>query len=192
MLKAETSSLGAASHNEALRRLRISIRGLMALVLLFGIGFAAMQSGSDLCSREAYTLTVCVLLAAAIMARYRGAFWYGFAVAGWGYFLLGSAAWSGPVNRSPGQGTFNQMLLSSSLATYLCSYVPGFRTDGFSSLLQAQRCRNIEIICHSMLALIVASVGGLFARLIVSRDREEPSLDGPVCRARGDPGACNG
>jgi hypothetical protein len=192
MIEPETVHPGAASHNGALMRLRISIRGLMALVLLFGIGFAAMQSGSDLCSRGAYTLTVCVLLAATIMARYRGAFWYGFAVAGWGYFLLGSATWSGPANRSPGQSTFNQTLLSSSLATYLCSYVPGFRTEGFTGLLQAQRCRNIEVICHSMLALIVASVGGLFARLIVAWDREEPSSDGPVCRARGDAGACNG
>ncbi|WZP01105.1 hypothetical protein EP7_005549 (plasmid) [Isosphaeraceae bacterium EP7] len=41
-----------------------------------------------------YVLTVISLLVAVIAARYRGAFCFGFAVFGWGYFLIGIAPWS--------------------------------------------------------------------------------------------------
>jgi hypothetical protein len=46
------------------------------------------------------------LLTATVLARYRGAFWYGFAVFGWGYFLLGLGPWGG---------------LSYDIENYICS-----------------------------------------------------------------------
>ena len=155
-------------------RLRLSIAGLMALVLFLGFWFAAMRSGSDLWLRISWTLTASVLLAALILARYRGAFWYGFAAVGWGYFLLGSVAWVGlPYGQSPGLGTLNRMLLSSDLADYLCSFVPEIRTEGFSAASEIERCRNIELTCHSMLTLLFAPVGGIFARLIAAQSCDD-------------------
>src|SRR5689334_10295137 len=98
-------------------RFRPSIAGLMAFILFLGIWFAAMRSGSDLWLRISWTLTASVLLAALILAQYRGAFWYGFAIVGWGYFLLGSVGWGSPPNsRVHTPGALNRMLLSSDLA----------------------------------------------------------------------------
>jgi hypothetical protein len=155
-------------------RLRLSIAGLMVLVLFLGIWLAAMRSGSGLWLQVSWTLTASVLVTATIAARYRGAFWYGFAIAGWGYFLLGSVAWIGLENSQfPGAGTLNRMLVSADLVVYLCSYVPGFRTEGFSSALEMERCRNIEVICHSMLTLLFAPAGGMIARLIASQNRDD-------------------
>jgi hypothetical protein len=164
-------------------RLQLTIARLMGLVLFLGFWFAAMRSGSHLWLRVSWTLTASVLLASLILARYRGAFWYGFAIVGWGYFLLG---------QSPGDGTLNPWFLSSDLVEYLCSFVPQYRIVGLADALEIERSRNIEIICHSMLALIAASVGGLFALLIAARCRDDSSTDGPVGRVRDNGGASNG
>ncbi len=76
---------------------RVSILGLIAAVVACGVIFAALRSGSDYWLGVAYTMTVALLLAAVVMARYRRgasrAFWFGFAVFGWGMFLLGTNPW---------------------------------------------------------------------------------------------------
>jgi hypothetical protein len=85
---------------------RLTISGMMAVVVLAAVGFAAMRSGSGLWLRVIYSLVAMALLTATVLARYRGAFWYGFAVFGWGYFLLGLGPWDG---------------LSYDIENYICS-----------------------------------------------------------------------
>src|SRR5262249_4779035 len=75
--------------SEPMSRLRFTIAQAMALVLLAGIGFAALRSASVLWASAVFTLTVTVLSAAllAAMAR-RGRArmtWAGFALFGWIY-----------------------------------------------------------------------------------------------------------
>ena len=167
-----------------MKRFRFTLAQLIAVVLVVGFGFAAMRSGSDLCLRLSWTFTASVLLAAAIAARYRGAFWYGFAMVGWGYFLLGSVAWTGMQHTQfPDHATLNRMLFSNDLNVYLCSYVPEFHTEGFSSNLDVERCRNIEVICHSLLTLAFAPIGGMLALLIAGQNRDERSVVGSDTRA---------
>jgi hypothetical protein len=75
------------------------------------------------------------------------------------------------------------MLLSNDLTVYLCSYVPEFHTEDFSSNLDIERCRNIEVICHSMLTLAFAPIGGMFALLIAGQNRDERTAVGSDTRA---------
>src|SRR5690242_1687401 len=75
-----------------MRSIRISTRGLMAALVVVGLGLAAIRSGSYTSLRTVYSATILMLLETAVAARYRpaaeGAFWFGFAVFGWGYFLF--------------------------------------------------------------------------------------------------------
>src|SRR5262245_25907390 len=68
---------------------RLTIAWLLAAIVVLGILFAGLRSGSNDWFKVIYTATFITLVYAAITARYRGAFWYGFAVAGWAYFLIG-------------------------------------------------------------------------------------------------------
>ena len=76
---------------------RISILGLIAAVVACGVAFAALRGGSGYWLSAFYTMTVAFLLGAVVLARYgRGtsrAFWFGFAVFGWGMFFLGANPW---------------------------------------------------------------------------------------------------
>jgi hypothetical protein len=69
---------------------RISIRTLMALVILLGLELVALRACSVFWFKASYALTLASLFFAVLSARFRGgAFWFGFALFGWGYFLLG-------------------------------------------------------------------------------------------------------
>jgi hypothetical protein len=70
----------------------LSVAGLMGLVLLLAVGFAALRDPAELWAGVFYSLMLVVLLAAALGAALRPgrarAPWLGFALFGWGYFLL--------------------------------------------------------------------------------------------------------
>jgi hypothetical protein len=76
---------------------RVSIAGLMAVVLLVAVGVAALRSASDLWAGALFTLALGVLAIAALGAvSLRGrqrASWAGFAALGWGYLLLAFGPW---------------------------------------------------------------------------------------------------
>ena len=74
-------------------RIRYSIARLLGVVALTAIVFESFRS-VDSASFEVwlkilYTTTVCVLTMAAILAKFYGAFWYGFMVTEWAYFIVG-------------------------------------------------------------------------------------------------------
>jgi hypothetical protein len=79
-------------------RLRFSLAQSMAIVLLIGVGLAALHSASVLWSSAVFTLTVAVLSAAILgaMAR-RGRVrmtWAGFALFGWVYLGTTFGPWA--------------------------------------------------------------------------------------------------
>lgn len=69
------------------------IRSIMVLILILGLGLAALRSGQASWALGVYTCVVLTLLTAIPLARYRpgraGTFWFGFAVFGWVYLLAG-------------------------------------------------------------------------------------------------------
>lgn len=73
--------------------LRFSLAKLLGAVVLVALGLAALVNATDFWVRVSVTLAVLVLLSAIARALYssdnRRAFWSGFAIFGWGYFVLG-------------------------------------------------------------------------------------------------------
>jgi hypothetical protein len=155
-----------------------TILGMMAVVLVAALAFVALRSASDLWCAAIYTFTAVLLLTAVIAAGLRRggerAFWFGFAVFGWGFFLLGLGPWADPqATLSQGQGYgFNRNLLTSRLVLLL---TPRLRKeaddleeiDGITS--------NTIRISHLLITLGMATCGGLIAALMRRRRRKTSS-----------------
>jgi hypothetical protein len=75
-----------------MRRFRFHIGTLVILVLVLGVGFAALRESNEIWDSITFTLTVGVLLTSVLMAihqfKKRRAFWLGFALFGAAYLLL--------------------------------------------------------------------------------------------------------
>jgi hypothetical protein len=74
---------------------RITIRGMLALILLCGLGLAALRSHTHFSTQIVFTLTLSSLLICligAMVGRPRS-FWIGAAVFGWGYAILVFGPW---------------------------------------------------------------------------------------------------
>jgi hypothetical protein len=73
-------------------KLRFNIASLLGVILVFGIGFAALRESSDLWESGVLTLMIGVLLISILLAVHRTeskrAFWLGFALFGWMYVAL--------------------------------------------------------------------------------------------------------
>jgi hypothetical protein len=80
-----------------MKHFRFSIRGLMVVIVLLGIGFAALRYPTPFWTNVWYSFTVASLTLAVPAAVYRRgeqrAFWVGFAACGWVYYLLALAPW---------------------------------------------------------------------------------------------------
>lgn len=78
-------------------RLRITIRAVMALVLLVAVGVAALRYANDLWASLALTGVLLVVAVAALGAAFgrgsRRAWWGGFAALGFGYLSLSFGPW---------------------------------------------------------------------------------------------------
>src|SRR5215469_5613287 len=74
-------------------RARVTIAGMMGAVLVTACWLAALRSDKLDALRWFYALTIAILLLAVLAARLaraeRRPFWFGFAVFGWAYLLLG-------------------------------------------------------------------------------------------------------
>jgi hypothetical protein len=80
-----------------MRSFRFSIAHLMLLIIIFGLGFAALHSPSALLASVWFSATLAALTLAVLAAVYRRgaqrAFWVGFASCGWVYFVLALGPW---------------------------------------------------------------------------------------------------
>ena len=100
-----------------MKRFRYRIASLLILVLLLGVGFAALREANDLWDGCVLTLTIGVLLVSVLLALHRRettrAFWVGFALFGWAYLELSLVP------------SIEPRLLTTTARAYLDSKVPG-------------------------------------------------------------------
>ena len=84
-------------------RPRLSIAGMLGVVFVAAIGFAAVRSGSPAWSGLVLSITifamVASLLGVALRRRERRVFWAGFALLGWTYLGLTCTTWNGTIGR---------------------------------------------------------------------------------------------
>ncbi len=75
-----------------MRKIRFSIGGLMAVVLVLAIGFAALKNANETWAGAMFLLTCGILGLSVVGAVCRReaerAWWLGFALFGWGYMAL--------------------------------------------------------------------------------------------------------
>jgi hypothetical protein len=88
-----------------MQRPRVSVFGLMALVLFLSIGIGALRLASAAWAGAMTLATPCALVWAILGVAYRRqgkrAFWLGFALFGWGYMILASGSWWRPTDDQP-------------------------------------------------------------------------------------------
>src|SRR5262245_27352384 len=99
-----------------MRRFRFHIGTLVILVLVLGVGFAALRESNDIWDSGVFTLTLGILLISILLAVHRTgkrrAFWVGFALFGWAYLGLSLVP---PIE---------SRLITSRILAYLASKVP--------------------------------------------------------------------
>src|SRR5262249_32383629 len=157
---------------------RTTILGLMAFVLLVAIGFAALREATGWWASGAFSATLLVLaLAAAYAVHRRGprrAFWSAFAAFGWSYMLFAFC----PVCET----SIRPRLLTTKLLDALAPIVhpatnaellyavvvspQGGTEDGMAAVTgnPAAVRQHFQDIGHSMIALLLAAIGGIASR----------------------------
>lgn len=150
-----------------------SLACLMAFIAVLGMGLALMRAASEFAFEAAFTGTFFLLLAATIAARHRGPFWYGFAVVGWGYFLIGAGPWFGaaPVG-SQGELRLNLSTITGFLLdqTVRSCYPDPRSPEGRHLRKELTYALSIG---HMILAFTFAVIGGLCVRFFENRRRSE-------------------
>ena len=109
---------------------RISIRSIMAFIIVTGVSFAAIHSGSAAWAGTMFSITfftmVCSLLGVALTRRMRRVYWAGFALLGWSYLIL---------NLAPGLDLkVGRFLLAPPLFRYLADVLHSDPGDGLQSV----------------------------------------------------------
>jgi hypothetical protein len=88
-----------APKEESVAHLRISVAGMMVLLLGLGLILASLRSPSDGAAAAVLLVTQATLAFAVLAVVYRAgegrAFWLGFALFGWGYMALTWESWLG-------------------------------------------------------------------------------------------------
>lgn len=156
-------------------RLRMSMAGMLGVVMYAALILAALRSGSDGWFRATYTATAAALLVAVVVGRSRGSFWAGFGLVGLAYFALGFGPWIAAPAGAEGRG-LNQNLVTSSLIEVASDAIlardpppPGGGHDYF--LARTSHKANLNGISHSAMTLLIACAGGLSARVAAAKGR---------------------
>ena len=112
-----------------MRRLRFNIASLLGVILVLGVGFAALRESNDLWESGVFTLTLAALLISILLAVHRTesrrAFWIGFALFGWIYLGLSLVP------------SIESRLITTKALAYLDSKVPG-RSLAFTARLSGK------------------------------------------------------
>jgi hypothetical protein len=178
-------------------RFRFHIGNLLILVLFMGVGFAGLREANDLWDSGIFTLTLGVLLTAVLFAVHRTglrrAFWLGFALFGWSYLglasirpiesqLLTTKALAYLDSKIPGRDLVIQGVMGIPSRSVTFTPDGGFLTNtnpgvfqlfdaatGVSFSTGVGTSENFRRIGHSLLALIVAWLGGRISALLFVR-----------------------
>src|SRR6516165_9477047 len=107
-----------------MRRIRFSIASLLVVVLVLGVGVAALRESNETWGSGLFTLTLTVLLTSILLAIHRTesrrAFWMGFALFGWTYLALSLVP------------SIESRLATTKALAYLDSKVPGRSLEFFT------------------------------------------------------------
>ena len=169
----------------AVTHIRLKIYYVILFILGLSIYLAALASGTLLWSKIIYGLTVSLLFLAAIAARRGGPFWYGCAVVGWGYFLLGLGPWFDPFCNSDipmDSNSINRVLITSCIISDLSHrYVP-YISPGDPQYVDREQVHEFRAayttgIAHAMLTVLFALFGGLIAVFFDFRRSKDRSVD---------------
>jgi hypothetical protein len=198
-------------------KLRFNIAGLLVVILVLGVGFAALRESSDLWESGLFTAMIGILLVSVLLAIYRKgltrAFWLGFALFGWSYLVLAvvpainarlittkvlayldsvmelrgtsavgvlySDAWS--QNRQVQSAVFGwrsqQRVANGQGQEWIVDASPGQLVVAFRG-----SSANFIRIGHSLLALLIAWLGGLLARGLFQRSARAESVNSRTAR----------
>jgi hypothetical protein len=142
-----------------MRRFRFHLRTLVILVLLLGVGFAALRESNEIWDSGVFALTLGILLTSVLLAIHRTesrrAFWLGFALFGWIYLGLTLLP------------SMESRLITTKAIAYLDSKVPGRSTAvytvqlaGTGSGSPGNQVQKVSFIAQGN-QLVVSGQGGV-------------------------------
>jgi hypothetical protein len=128
-----------------MRRFRFNIASLLVVVLVLGVGFAALRESNDHWDSGLFTLTLCVLLVSILLAIHRTeakrAFWIGFTVFASGYLSLSLVP------------SIGSRLVTTKALAYMDSMVPGrtqsFLTVSFTGTVSGAPANQVQAVAFS-------------------------------------------
>jgi len=146
-----------------MRRPRVTIAALMAVVLTVALGFAALRNANDFWASATFTVAIVMIVGASpgALAREGAArmTWAGFAAFGWTYLLL-SVLPPRPVGVFGFRPVQWPDLLINSEMSYLYSY---FEPRGGFLEVHNQ-------VIHSLQLILFGLVGAVVGRLVAVKD----------------------
>ncbi len=172
-----------------MRKFRFSIGGLMAVVSVLAIGFAALKNANETWAGAMFLLTCGVmgLAVVGVICRREAerAWWLGFALFGWGYMAL--AFW--PSESLPKLPTMSLLEWLQSLfgaAPEVQAFV--LRVGGgFGGGFPLAAPSASSQIGHSLWALLVAVLGGLLSQALFGPPESRPESPDSAAQSRAQP-----
>jgi hypothetical protein len=177
-------------------RLRFSVAQSMAIVLVVGVGVAALRAASLVWASAVFTLTVLVLLTAVLAAMARRGrtrmTWAGFALFGWVYlgttFGPGAAAngvtpppyvtrwaldyWDANLWSAAMGGVAAMLAESGNSGEELFPRFPPVQLPGTGAPVLSPNSHHFRRIGHCLAAIVFGLVGAVLGRLLASREQE--------------------
>ncbi|WP_422924761.1 hypothetical protein [Singulisphaera sp. PoT] len=144
------------------------VRAFTISQIPIGLALASVRSIHDgystyfLYYQGLYSIVAASLIVSTIAARSRGAFWFGFAVVGWGYFLLANL------------GRGENLITSRALDDLAVWFYFGRPTEGSLSSHEVVATTRIG---HMLLTLLLGYVGGVVTAYFEPRTRESDEAD---------------
>jgi hypothetical protein len=185
-----------------MRRFRFHLGTLVILVLVLGVGFAALRESNKIWDSITFGITLGVRLTSIVLAIHRTesrrAFWVGFALFGWSYLglslvssiefrLITTKAIAFVDSKLPrsnpagfayadfdNDGNLDLYVVNNSQPNVLYPKVV-LNSAGLSLTGSIGTTDNFVRIGHSLLALIAALMGGYLSRHFYAKNREPAS-----------------
>jgi hypothetical protein len=160
---------------------RLSILGLMGVIVFVAVGFAALRYPTELWASVIFTLAGLILLVAVVKVVHQEgpgrSFWLGFSVFGWGHLLL--AFWSSiGFNSTPHLVPFPKLLTSRLADVVLLSINPGHGNTNLGiywrMVTSSGTFEPVLQISHCLLSLLVALIGGIVTARFLRDDQPRP------------------
>jgi hypothetical protein len=159
-------------------KLRVSISGIMWIVVAIAVGVAALRDASRFSFGAIHLLTQATLGLAILLSIYRRgaarAWWLGFALFGWGYEY---AIPPHSIYRSPHLPVTTLLIALKPLVGHPAHVDPPPGSSGFGQPLEDYLYLRIG---DDLAAMVVALIGGLLARVVFARSMPGPATAGPA------------